>query len=268
MNLLSEGILYALCLLAVIFGISRPASASAPEKKSSASLPQLLEDVPEPLVRKTPSESQRDQLEAVALFSAGRMHQHREQYADALRCYERALRLDPKSATIARAIVPVALELKHYGEAVRYALKAVELEDADPVLLRRLGTYLSDEGDWAGALSLYEKAVAAKSSGKPTAADLLLRMEMGRLYCLTGQYRKAADCFAAVLRAVDGANGDDAIDPSLAKVLLGRPGSTYQLMGECFLEANRPKEAKTVFDKAEKVTPDKALHQFNLARVL
>ncbi|MEN6408003.1 MAG: tetratricopeptide repeat protein, partial [Thermoguttaceae bacterium] len=239
MNLLSEGSLHALCLLAVIFGISCPAFAIAPEKKSPASIPQVLEDAPEPLARKTPSEAQRDQLEAVALFSAGRMHQHREDYAAALRCYQRALRLDPKSATIARAIVPVALEQKHYGEAVRYALKVVELEDADPVLLRRLGTYLSDEGDWAGALSLYEKAVAAKPSGKPTAADLLLRMEMGRLYCLTEQYRKAADCFAAVLQAVNGEGGADAVDPSLAKVLMGRPGSTYQLMGECFLEANR-----------------------------
>ncbi|MEN6406363.1 MAG: tetratricopeptide repeat protein, partial [Thermoguttaceae bacterium] len=70
-----------------------------------------------------------------------------------------------------------------------------------------------------------------------------------------------------VLQAVNGEGGADAVDPSLAKVLMGRPGSTYQLMGECFLEANRPKEAKTVFEKAEKVTPDKALHQFNLARV-
>ena len=194
------------------------------------------------------------------------MHERREEYADALKCYQRALRCDPKSATIARAIIPVAVRLKRYSEAVRYVLKAVELEDADPLLLRRLGTYLTEEGDWARALTLYEKALAARGKGKETAADVLLRMEMGRLYYLTEKYKPAAECFARVLYAINHPD-EFALDQQLTKVLLSEPGTTYQLMGECFLSADRPQEALAVFEKADQAAPNKALRQFNLARV-
>jgi tetratricopeptide (TPR) repeat protein len=91
-------------------------------------------------------------------------------------------------------------------------------------------------------------------------------MEMGRLYHLTEKYKQAADCFARVLYAIDHAD-EFAIDKNLKKVLLGEPAPTYQLIGECFLEADRPQEALSVFEKADKTSPDKALRQFNLARV-
>ena len=241
-------------------------AASKPPPASAAPGPLILDDAPQPLAPQPPTEAQRDHLEAVALFSAGAMHERREEYADALHCYQRALRCDPQSATIARAIIPVAVRLKRYAEAVRYALKAVELEDADPLLLRRLGVYLTEEGDWARALTLYEKALAARGKGKETAADILLRMEMGRLYYLTEKYKPAAECFARVLYAIDHPD-EFALDEQLTKVLLGEPGPTYQLMGECFLSADRPQEALAVFEKADQVAPNKALRQFNLARV-
>ena len=38
-------------------------------------------------------------------------------------------------------------------------------------------------------------------------------------------------------------------------------------MGECFLAADRPQEARAAFEKAEQAAPNKALRQFNLARV-
>lgn len=237
------------------------------DTKEPAARQQILDDVPEPLAAQQPrTEADRDHMEALALFSAGRMHERREEYADALRCYERAMRYDPQASSIARSIIPVAIRLKRDSEAVRYALKAVELEDADPLLLRRLGVSLTEEGDWARAVSLYEKAMASRGKGKETASDILLRMEMGRLYHLTEKPKEAADCFARVLYAIDHPD-EFAIDEGLIKVLLGEPGPTYQLIGECFLAADRPQEASTVFEKADDVAPDESLRQYNLARV-
>ena len=228
--------------------------------------PLILDDT-QPLVpRQSRTEPQHDHMEAIALFSAGRMHERREEYADALRCYQRALRHDPCSTAIAQAIVPVAVRLKRYPEAIRYTLKVVELEDADPLLLRRLGAFLTEEGDWARAVNLYERALAAGSEGSETASDVLLRMEMGRLYHLTEDYKKAADCFASVLHAIDHPD-ESALNEQLTKVLLGRPGPTYQLMGECFLAADRPHEALAVFQKADQLASAPAMRQFNLARV-
>ena len=53
------------------------------------------------------TEADHDRLEAVSLFAAGRMHERREEYAEALRCYQRALRCDPQSLRDSlEAIVP------------------------------------------------------------------------------------------------------------------------------------------------------------------
>ncbi len=253
-----------ICAVLVTMGA---VAAESKKPVAPAPGPLILEDVPQPLSSRQPrTEDQRDHMEAVALFAAGRMHERREEDADALRCYQRALRYDPQSSTIARAIVPVAVRLKRYGEAVRYVLKAVELEDADPLLLRRLGVYLSEENDWPRAVALYEKALAARGKGKETATDVLLRMELGRLYQVTGKYQPAADNLARVLYAIDHPE-EFAIDEQFSKALLGEAGSTYRLMGECFLAASRPQEARAVFEKMNRLTPNKALWQFNLARV-
>jgi len=229
--------------------------------------PSILDDKPEPLTPQRPrTEADLDRVEALSLFAAGRMHERQEEYVEALRCYQRAMRYDPQSSTIARAIIPVAVRLKRYNEAIRYALKAIEMEDADPLLLRRLGGYLTEKGDWPRAMALFEKALATRAAAKETASDILLRMEMGRLYHLTEKYQEAADSFARVLHAIDHAE-EFALDESLKKVLLGNAGPTYRMMGECFLAAGRPEEALAAFQKAEKVAPRRAMHQWNLARV-
>jgi tetratricopeptide (TPR) repeat protein len=229
--------------------------------------PLILDDMPDLLVPKRPrTEADRDRLEAITLFSTGRMHEQREEYVDALRCYERAMRYDPHASAIARAIVPVAAHLNRPTEAVDYLLKAGGLEEVDPVGLRKLGISLIQDGDWARAMALYEKVLAARAKGKETADDVILRMDLGRLYQMTEKHKEAAECFAHVIHALD--HPDKlAIDDQMKKALLGEPGPTYQLMGECFLSADRPDEALAAFQMADQVAPDKALQQFNLARL-
>ncbi len=113
------------------------------------------------------TEPQRDRLEALALFSTARVREQEEAYGEALRLYQRAFRCDPDSASIARAIVPLAVRLDRSIEAVRYALKVAELGEADPPLLKRLGAYLTEVGDPSRALALYEKVVAAQAQSAP-----------------------------------------------------------------------------------------------------
>jgi tetratricopeptide (TPR) repeat protein len=249
-----------------------PASAMTPSAlvlpSYFAAGPLILDDRPEPLSPIKPkTEADRDRVEAKALFSAGRMHEQRNENTEALRCYERALRYDPKSSTTANAIIRVALGLQHYSEAARYAMKAVEFEDADPVLLRRVGSILMLEGDSRSATVLCEKALAVRANAKETVSDILLRLEMGRLYCLTEKYPKAAECFAHVLDALNHP-AEFPLDDQMKKELFCDPEEMYQLMGESFLAADRPKDAVSAFEKADELAPDKAMRQFNLARVL
>ncbi len=213
-----------------------------------------------------PAAEQR-RLEALALFATARSAQQEEELESALRLYQRALRRDPKSATIARAIVPLAFRLKRPAVAVRYALRAAELEKADPLLLRRLGVYLIEQGDWEQAVRLFERALDTRDSQQETAADILLRMELGRLYHLIDRHDMAADHFSKVLQALASPK-DFALDAETTKILLGDPASTYGLIADCFLLADRSKEAMTAYGEADKASPRPGSLQMNRARVL
>jgi tetratricopeptide (TPR) repeat protein len=258
-----------LFLLTICCSAAASAAPAAPAKKAAAvAPPQIFEDVPQPLAdRRPPTGAERDHLQGLALFAVGRTHERREQYADALRCYQRALRYDQQAAAVDWAIVRVAFHLKRYDEAARYALLPIELKDAEPLLFRRLAVHVSEENDWTRAVALYEKALAAGGQHQETATDILLRMELGRIYHFTEKYPQAAANFARVLAALDHPD-KFGIDEAFAKALLGDAAATYQTMGDCFLAAGRPPEARAAFEKAARLKPDKALGQFCLARVL
>ena len=168
----------------------------SPDKTAAAKpAASVVDDNPEPFVpRQTRSEKQQNRIEALSLFSLARMHEQNDENAEALRLYQRALRYDPDSLPILREIIPLAFSLDRAAEGVRYALKAVELDPSDPLLLRRLGVLLTERGEFAGALKLYEKALSL-AGDKKAASYVMLRMEMGRLYFVTEHYREASESF-------------------------------------------------------------------------
>ncbi|MGA2797228.1 MAG: tetratricopeptide repeat protein, partial [Thermoguttaceae bacterium] len=248
----------------------QPQNGKSAEEKEYRPGPLILDDAPLPLSgNRAPDDAQRDKVEALALFSAARALELREQYAEALRLYQRALRYDPQSAQIALAIIPLAIHLNREGVAVRYALKSVELdEDLDPILLRRLGVRLEEVGDWPQALKLFQRALALHAPVEPNSSeDVLLRMDTGRLLMLTGKYKEAADCFALVVDALDHPDKYSLSD-EIQKALLEEPGATYTFFGDCFLQAGRVDEARAVYEKAQKLEPNEELWKFHLAQVL
>jgi tetratricopeptide (TPR) repeat protein len=246
-----------------------PATAPAfsPSPSQHAPAPTIVDEKPQWLVpAKKRSEAEQDHVEALSLFSAARIRENRQDYAGALQLYERAFRRDPRSATTARAIVPLAVRLDRHAEAVRYALKVVELEPPDPQLLKRLGVYLAQTGDWPKALALYEKAAAARSTAKPAAEDVALWMEMGRLYHLTDQYAKAAASFSRVIDALDHPDRYG-LTSAVKKALMAEPGPTYALMGDTFLLAGEPQKAAVAFEKSNQAAPSNGLLGYRMAKV-
>jgi len=233
--------------------------------------PLILDDVPQPLVPKQPrTEAEEDRLDALALFAAGRMLERKHQYAQAVQRYQRAWRYDPEAFHIAHTVIHLAFSLRRYDEAARVALQLEgdQLQDTNHQVLRFLGIYLSRQKDWARAVKLYERAVAVRAGEKPTGEDVLLQMEMGRLYHLIDEYRNAAECFALVARALEDPREFELSDDQQKQILLEKPALTYTLFGECFLRADRPDEAKAAFQKAHEAGKDDALLQYHLAQVL
>jgi tetratricopeptide (TPR) repeat protein len=230
---------------------------------------QFSDDLPEPLQPVRPrTEAEQDHLDALAHFAAGRVAQQREDYAVALRQMQRAARLDPQSAAALRDIVPLAFALERPGVAVRYALKAIALEPAEPLLMRRLAAYLTEQGDTQQALRLYEKAeVRSKELGeKPGPPTVLTWLEMGRLYYLAEKFDRAAKQFDKVMQALE-KPGDYGLDESMKKAIVGSSDVTYQLFGEAFLKDNRLDDAQAAFDKAHAIKADDVQLALNTARI-
>ena len=242
---------------------AQPADSPAPDRPA----PLILEDPPQPLVpKRARTEAEEDRLEAFSLFAAARTHERRQQYGEALRLYQRALRRDPQALTVVRSVISLAFRLKRDEQAVRYVLKAVEIEEPDPERLQRLGAYLFQVGDFEGAARLYQKALAARQEAGQTADDVRLRMVTGRLCHATGNHGKAAEHFAHARHALEHPQ-EVGLDESVRKRLLGEPGLTYNLFGECFMLADRLDEAQSAFQKAHELRPNRGLLEFNQARI-
>jgi tetratricopeptide (TPR) repeat protein len=212
------------------------------------------------------SEMERDRLEAAAMFAAGRVHEQRQDLPAALRRYQRAYRLDPSAEPVLRALVPLAFSMGREEVAVRYATKLAHLDASDPTLLRRLGVVLTEQREHKEAIALYEKARRHDAGDAKSTAQVLLQLEMGRLYVITEQFGKAAELFALVSKALD-APQDYGLSSALIKKLSGEKGEVHELMAVAFLESGQTDEASKSFARLEKVNADKAIAAYNQARV-
>ncbi len=268
-----------LALLALLLGA--PVEGFA-QSKNSKPEPLQVEETPKPFVSPRPrSQQQSDQLEALTLFAAGRKHEREaealqrdkkeektsEQQAIALRLYERALRLDPRSLPILERIVPLAFELQRPNEGVRYALLAVDLDASNPLLVQRLALHLTEQNKNAEALKLYQKLLKAQpAEEKKSPRRVLLLMEQGRLAFLNEDYKLAAESFASVLDALEHAR-EFGLTGEMRSALLNDASKTYLLFAETFLEDGRYQQAIDSFRTAHEVDRDKSSLASQLARV-
>jgi tetratricopeptide (TPR) repeat protein len=216
--------------------------------------------------RQPASEKDNDRREAVALYAAGRMLEHRQDYAGALRNYQRAWRCDPQATDVLVSILQVAFRLNRTAEADRYAAKLGDVPGGDLFMLSRVALRLSEQAQWEEAAKIYEKVLASRRSEKPSTADFLIHVELGKLYHLLNEDAKAADHFARVLEALKRPE-QFGIDGRLQKELLTDQAPFYRLIADCFLEAGRTEPAAAAYRQADAVKSDKGILGYNLARV-
>jgi tetratricopeptide (TPR) repeat protein len=241
-----------------------PLLAAAPDPTTA----QQLDDSIEPLVPKTvrPEEDE-DRLTAAALFSAGRTLEQRDKEAEALKRYLRALRYAPDAKPILREMLPLAFSLERRDVALRYL--AAHLDEAnitDPLLLRAAADYLADSGNWPSAEKIYRQVEQLIAGEKPSAAQVLVQMELGRMNFLNGKFTEAASAYKQVLEALLEPK-KFGLDAATQKTLVGDDGELFELMGSVFLEAKQPDDARKAFDLLQKRKADNARHLLNAARV-
>jgi len=230
---------------------------AAPPSRSSTETD--LDDPVLPLQPKTKrTEADEDRLQALALFAEGRTLEQRNELAAALRKYQRAFRYDPEGVTILRELIPVAFNLNRDAEAVRYAAKLAAFDGGDPNMLRRLGVVLTEQGEWKQALALYEKVAKAEPADDKSSASVLLRMEMGRLYFLDEETKKAGEQFVQVLKALQSPK-DYGLNERLEKAIRGEKGEGLELIFTVLMESEHWNEAAAALEKLTPLLNDDAV---------
>jgi tetratricopeptide (TPR) repeat protein len=225
-----------------------------------------FKDRPEPFVpRQAASEEDRNHLEALALFAAARTEEQRGNLPSALRLYQRAWRFDSQSVNIARQIVEVAQQLDRVNEAMRYAVRAVELDPTDARLAWSLADQLVAQGDFNNALKLYEQTRALQKDHQ-TVAYLTVTLQVGRLCFLTEHKERAADAFEELMTALE-KPAEYKLTEGQRKALEGEASQNYELFAQAFLAADRPERALAAFERAERRKPSPALKALHRAQL-
>lgn len=243
-----------------------PAASPAPTGKSIQI--QEFDDPTAPLTPIKPrSEDEQKRIDAVSWFAAGRVLETRNQFANALRAYQEAIKLDPRAVVVYRVIIPLAFGLNKTEDAVRWMLEAVKLDPDDYQLLRRLGTFLANQGNLAEAAQLLEQATKSPDLKKKSATYVTLMRDLGLLHKALNRSEAAADAFEVVFKALQ--NPDEYhLDFRTKADLLKEPATVYERMGQIFLDANRTELAIQAFEKAAGAKKSSSGNlSFNLAMV-
>ncbi|WP_166828918.1 tetratricopeptide repeat protein [Thalassoroseus pseudoceratinae] len=206
-------------------------------------------------------------LDAMAWFMTGELRERRNDFTGALDAYKKAVELDSEAIEIYRQLVPLAFSLGKKDDAVRYGLKAVELDPNDFRLLRRLGIHLATERDMETAVELLEKAVQSKTLDKKSGQFVTLNRDLAVIYGVLGETKKAADSYSVVFEALTDPE-TYSLDFRLRRALEADPASSYERCGQAFLADERLELAAKAFEKAAAKSPGQRAHLgFDLARV-
>jgi tetratricopeptide (TPR) repeat protein len=228
---------------------------------------QELDDPVEPLVPKKPrTAEEQNRLDAMAHYMTGQLLEQRSEFPQALDAYKKAIALDPKSVQIYRALVPLAFSQNQTDEAVKYALKAIELDPDDYQLLRRLGIHMANQRQIPQAIELLIKAVESPELKDNKAMLVMLHRDLAMMYSAIGEKAKAADAFEVVFEALNDPE-KFGLNFRQQKSLESNPATTYEQIGQSFIDAERPELAVKAFEAALKARRGKpGTLSYNLAQ--
>lgn len=261
-------------------GTSSRAVAQTPEKAveapdpprvNAASKAAQLQDLDDPVTpfkpKKPRTKAEQKRLDAVSWYLAGRIKESRNDFKGAYEDYKKAVELDPTATKVYRELVPLAFRLNRRDDAVKFAFKAVKLDPEDYKLLRRLGIFLAAQRRIPEAIKLMEQAVHSKRIDKLSGDYVTLNRDLGILYGAVGNKEKSATVYEVVFDALTHPKKYN-LDQRTRASLQIDPNTSYERLGQIFLDASKTELAIKAFERAAKDARGKPGNlSYNLARV-
>ncbi len=212
------------------------------------------------------AEAEWDRIEGLAHYSAGRTFEAEGRTELALRRYQRALRYNPQLQEALESALRLAVRLGRFDEACRLLRVYRHSRVAELAQVLPIAVFMIQRGNYADAADILELVLDSKTLSAMPHGELVIRLEVGRLRSLAGDFPAAAAHFRKVVDVVR-KSPSASTGPEDRGVLRHQPVTIWRLMGATFLEVEDYDLAEYCFREAFKVEGHQALLEFDLARV-
>jgi len=210
-----------------------------------------------------------DRREARKLYALGLLRQRQDRLLDALRNLEDAGQLDPETAAIPKALIPLYLALGRTDDALAACQTTLDRDPGDHEIWYLYGRQLRELGRAKEGLAALRRAVACPSVKEQL--DLLVQMQydLGVLYEEERHWAGAEKAYNEVVKLlVD--RRDALIDsgPFSPEQIDSEAAKTYERLGKVCIEERKYDRAIAAFAQAQKLDPERAGRlNYNLAEI-
>jgi tetratricopeptide (TPR) repeat protein len=235
---------------------------------ASACLAQHETDIvtrpPRPLTRRELAKR-----EALELFAQASDQEHRNRLPESLRTFEKALRLDPDSAAIRRALVPLYLALDRQKEALEACERIVELDPDDFETWHSYARQLRGLDKDSQARKALLKAADCKGLKEHPESHLAVVHDLGTVHEKLKDFAGAEAAFREVIDILERPSASQEQGGVAKEDLMAQVADTYERVGRLCLRVNRTDRAVEAFRQAQTRDPARAARlSYNLAEVL
>jgi tetratricopeptide (TPR) repeat protein len=216
-----------------------------------------------------PTRPELDHREAQRLYARALVQERDNRLIEAIESLERALRLDPDSALLHRAIVPLYLAVDRSDDALQECRKALDLEPGDYETWYLFARQLKAQNQTQDAVAALRRAAACPGLKDRPDLRLQVHFDLGVLYENAQQFDRAEAAFAEVADLLDRGEalvGEDA--GAGPEDRAAQAAETYERLGRVCVRARHFDRAVAAYRKAQEKDPQRRQRLcYNLADV-
>jgi tetratricopeptide (TPR) repeat protein len=233
--------------------------------------PPAAPDPPRPAATlRSPTREELDRREAQRLYGLAMVQERDSRLIEAIDSLEKAVRLDPDSAVLRRALVPLYLAVDRPEDALQTCRKSLDLEPGDYETWYLYARQLKVLGRTKEAITALDRAAACPGVKDRPEMRLQVHFDLGVLHENAQEFAAAEAAFAAVADLLEKGEVPAAEQPGAPgpEELATQMAETYERLGRVCVRAKDFDRAVAAYRKAQEKDPQRRQRlSYNLADV-
>jgi tetratricopeptide (TPR) repeat protein len=219
---------------------------------------------------RTPTREELDRREAQRLYGLAMLQERDSRLIEAIESLEKAVRLDPDSPQLRRALVPLYLAVDRPEDALQSCRRSLDLEPGDYETWYLYARQLKVLGRTQDAIAALDKAAACPGLKERPDLRLQVHLDLGVLHESAQEFAAAEDAFTEVTDLLLKGEVPAAEQPGApgAEELANRAAETFERLGRVCVRAKHFARAVAAYRKAQEMDPQRRQRLcYNLADV-